>query len=192
MNKKKGIRIVFNSPVILCFAAICLIATVLGILSGGSISRSLFMTYKGSLMNPLTYLRAITHVFGHSGWDHFLGNMSFVLLLGPMLEEKYGSSNIIGIILCTAVATSIVNGIFFPYSAIMGASGVVFAFILMTSFTEFGDGEIPITFLLVAALYLGKEIANGLFVRDNISQLAHIVGGITGAVFGYWWNKRSK
>jgi GlpG protein len=190
--KKKGIRIVFNSPVVLTFAAVCLAATVLGIISGGSISRTFFMTYRSSLLNPLTYLRAITHVFGHSGWDHFLGNMSFVLLLGPMLEEKYGSSNIVGIILCTAVVTAIVNGIFFPYSAIMGASGVVFAFILMTSFTEFGDGEIPITFLLVAALYLGKEIANGLFVRDNISQLAHIVGGITGAIFGYWWNKRSR
>jgi GlpG protein len=191
MSKKKGLRIVFNSPVILCFAAICLIATVLGILSSGSISRTFFMTYRSSLANPLTWLRAITHVFGHSGWDHFLGNMSFILLLGPMLEEKYGSSNIIGIILCTALATALVNGIFFPGSAIMGASGVVFAFILMTSFTEFGDGEIPITFILVAALYLGKEVANGLFVRDNISQLGHILGGITGAIFGYWWNKRS-
>ncbi len=190
--KKKGIRIVFNSPVVLTFAAICLAATVLGIISGGSISRTFFMTYRSSLLNPLTYLRAITHVFGHSGWDHFLGNMSFILLLGPMLEEKYGSSNIVGTIICTALATTLVNSIFFPHSAIMGASGVVFAFILMTSFTEFRDGEIPITFILVAVLYLGKEVANGLFAKDHISQMGHILGGITGAVIGYLWNKRSE
>jgi GlpG protein len=74
----------------------------------------------------------------------------------------------------------------------MGASGVVFAFILMTSFTEFRDGEIPITFILVAVLYLGKEVANGLFAKDHISQMGHILGGITGAVIGYLWNKRSE
>ena len=188
--KKKGVKIVFNAPAVLCFAFICLIATVLGILSAGRISRLLFMTYRSSLLNVLTYVRAIGHVFGHSGWEHLLGNMSFILLLGPMLEEKYGSSNIIGVIVTTAIATAVINGIFFPNTAIMGASGVVFAFILMTSFTEFRRGEIPITFILVTVMYIGKEVASGLFAADNISQLAHIVGGAVGAVIGYLWNRK--
>ena len=84
-----------------------------------------------------------------------------------------------------------VNFFFFPHVAICGASGVVFAFILMTSFTSFKKGEIPITFILVAIVYLGQQVYDGLFVKDNISNMAHIVGGIVGAVAGYTLNKKA-
>ena len=43
---------------------------------------------------------------------------------------------------------------------------------------------IPLTLLLVGAIYLGSEVVNGLSVSDNISQLSHIVGGVCGAIFG--------
>ncbi len=87
----KKLRITFNSPVVLGFAFICLIVTILGIASDGTITNSFFVTYRSSFANPLTYLRAVTHVFGHACWEHLFGNMSFILLLGPILEEKYES-----------------------------------------------------------------------------------------------------
>ena len=62
----------------------------------------------------------------------------------------------------TAFITSFVNYIFFPSVALCGASGVVFAFILLSSFTSFKEGEIPITFILVAVFFMvsryGKEL----------------------------------
>ena len=67
---------------------------------------------------------------------------------------------------------------------------MVFAFIVLTSFTGFGDGEIPLSFILIAVIFIGQQVYEGAFVRDDISQLSHIIGGIVGAVIGYLWNKK--
>ena len=183
-------KIKLNSPLVLSFALLCLAATILDIVTGGAANQSVFSTYHSSLADPLTYLRFFTHVLGHSGWQHLIGNMSYLLLIGPMLEEKYGPKKLLIVILCTVLATGLVNYIFFPQVAICGASGVVFAFILLTPFTSIKHGEIPITFILVAVIYLGQQVYDGIFVNDNISNMAHIVGGIVGAVSGFSMNRR--
>ena len=112
------------------------------------------------------------------------------MLLGPMLEEKYKSSTLAIVIVLTALATSLVNYIFFPYIALCGASGVVFAFIIMASFTSFGNGEIPITFILVAIIFIGQQVYNGLTINDNVSYMAHIIGGGIGSVIGFKFSRK--
>ena len=186
----KKIRLTYNAPVTLTFVLLCFVATLLNYITQGASNVLLFMTYHSSLTNPLTYLRFLTHVLGHSGWAHFIGNASYLLLLGPMLEEKHGGDNILKIIIVTALVTGIINYIFFPRVALCGASGVVFAFILLTSFTSFREGEIPISFVLVALIYLGQQVYDGIFLNDNISNMAHIAGGIVGSITGYKFNKR--
>ena len=180
-----NVRITFNAPVVLSFAAICCLATLIIQLSGGRALEALFATYHSSLLNPLTYLRFLTHVFGHVGWEHLIGNMTYVLLLGPLLEEKYGSLTIMEVIGITAVITGLINYICFPHQALCGASGVCFAFILLSSLTSFREGEIPLTFILVAVLFLGQQAVQGAFAHDNISNLSHIVGGVIGAAVGF-------
>ena len=189
---KKRIRITFNSPVILCFVAICFFATMLNYLTGGKSNQVVFMTYHSSLFSPLTYVRLLTHVFGHEGWQHFIGNMAYILLLGPMLEEKHGALKMTEVIVVTALVTGVVNYVFFWNTALCGASGVVFAFILMSPFTSFREGEIPITFILVAVIYLGQQIYEGIVLQDNISNMAHILGGVVGGILGFSLNKKSK
>lgn len=190
MHRK--LKITFNAPVTLGFVLICFIATLLGSISGGKITQKVFMTYHSSLTNPMTYFRFITHIFGHSGWEHFIGNASYLLLLGPMLEEKYGSKEWVEVIGMTAVVTGLMNYIFFWNTGLCGASGVVFAFIILASFTSFREGEIPLTFILAAVLFIGQQIYEGIMVSDNISNTAHITGGIVGAVIGYGSNRKSK
>ena len=192
MMTKKKLKITFNAPVVLSLAAISFVATLLNYVTGGASGRVLFMTYHSPLSSPMTWIRAFTHIFGHADWTHLIGNMSYLLLLGPMLEEKYSSQTLAGVIAVTAVVTSVVNYIFFPGIALCGASGVVFAFILLSSFTEFREGEIPVTFILVAVFFLGQQIYDGITVRDNISNMAHIVGGIIGGLLGYGLNKKSR
>ena len=187
---KNRLKIVVNAPVVIGFVTLMFIATLSGVLTGGYSTRLLFQTWHSSLLSPLTYLRFFTHVLGHTGWSHFMGNAAYILLLGPMMEEKYGSAALCKVIVITALVTSVVNFIFFPGVALCGASGVVFAFIILTSFTGFRAGEIPLTFILIAVIFIGQQVYEGAFIRDHVSQLSHIIGGVVGAVIGYAWNKK--
>lgn len=191
MNKRKR-TITFNAPAVLWFVILCFGAMILNALTGGLTNRLLFSTYRASLLNPLTWLRLFTHVFGHVSWQHFIGNMTYILLLGPMLEEKYGWRRLVGVMAVTAGITGVVHTVLFPGAALCGASGIVFAFILMTSFTGFREGELPVTVILTAAVFIGQQVYEGIFVRDNVSNLTHILGGAVGGVTGYMLNRRKR
>lgn len=179
------VRVTFNSPVVLGFVAICVAVQVASTLTNGAIVQAFFMTYRTSFLDPFMYVRFLTHVFGHSGWSHLVNNMSYILLLGPLLEEKYGSRTLVEVMVLTALGCGLVNALLFPGQALAGASGICFAFILLSSVTSLREGEIPLTFILVATLYLGQQVFDGLFVRDNISQLSHIIGGLLGGLSGF-------
>ena len=144
-----------------------------------------FSVYHSSLLDPFTYVRFVGHVFGHANLEHFLGNITLLLVIGPMIEEKYGSLDCLFVILITAIVTGAVNFLLFPHVQLLGASGVVFAFILLSSFTSFKEGSIPLTFILVAVIYIGGQVYDGIFVQDNVSHLTHILGGAVGSVLGY-------
>lgn len=182
---KRRIVIRLNAPVILSFALLSLAALLLGGWTDGATTYRYFSVYRSSLSDPLTYVRFFGHVLGHANYEHYMGNMLLLLLVGPGLEEKYGSRNLLLTIVITAFATGLVQFLLFPHSALLGASGVVFMMIVLSSFTEMKKGGIPLTMLLVVALYLGSEIADGLTKTDNVSHLTHIVGGVSGIVFGF-------
>ena len=188
---KKKIRITFNAPLVLSFALACTVATIIRLIVGDATDR-IFATYASSWADPMTYVRLFTHVLGHTGFAHLLGNMAYILLLGPMLEEKYGWKNLLLVILVTALVTGLFHNLLFPRTYLLGASGVVFAFILLTSFTEVKEGEIPLTFILVAVIYLGQQIWDGITVKDNVSNLSHIIGGLVGGGAGWVMNFRRK
>lgn len=190
--KNRKFKITFNAPVVLSLVGISFIATLLNYITLGASGTLFFMTYHSALWNPLTWVRAFTHIFGHADWSHLIGNMSYLLLLGPMLEEKYSSKTLATVIAITAFGTSLVNYVLFPNVALCGASGVVFAFILLSSFTSFKEGEIPLTFILVTVFFIGQQIYEGITVQDNISNMAHIVGGIIGGIIGYGLNVKRK
>ena len=188
-NGGKKIRLSFNSPVILGFTLACFIVLILDKVTGSASTRAFFSVYRSSLASPFTYIRFFGHVLGHASWDHFFGNIMMLLVVGPLLEEKYGSANILFVILATALVTGVINFIFFPHVQLLGASGVVFAFILLASLTSIEEEKIPLTFILVALIYIGQQVYDGIFIRDNVSNLTHILGGIVGLGLGYVMNK---
>ena len=191
-DSKPKFKIVINSPVVLTFAAICALALVLDKVTNRSSTALLFSVYRqgASMASPFTYIRFFGHIFGHLNLEHLASNLMMILILGPMLEERYGGKVITAVIAVTALITGVSSFILFPNQALMGASGVVFAFILLASFTSFKEREIPLTFILVAVLYLGQQIYQGIFIKDNVSQFTHILGGITGSILGYRLNKK--
>jgi membrane associated rhomboid family serine protease len=175
-------KLKFNAPVVLGFSLICVLVFVLDKILAGQLM-PYFTLGNVDLGHPLSVLTLFTHVLGHASLDHLIGNLTFILLLGPIVEEKYGDMRTLFMMLVTAFTTGILNVLFFK-SGLMGASGIVFMFILVASFANSKSGEIPITFILVAILFIGKEIIQGL-ANDQVSQFAHIIGGICGSVFGF-------
>ena len=102
----KKIVIRFNAPVILSFALLSLIALLLGKWTNGATTTQFFSVYRSSLADPLTYVRFFGHVLGHSSYEHYMGNMLLLLLVGPGLEEKYGSGTMVWTIAGTALVTA--------------------------------------------------------------------------------------
>lgn len=183
--KRPTLRISYNAPVALTFAILSLAALILHSVTNGWTTNHLFSVYSSSLADPLTYIRFFGHVLGHSGYAHYIGNMVLILVLGPNLEDRFGSWNVLWAILITALVSGLVQFIFFPGTALLGASGIVFMMLLLSSFGGIRNGTIPITLILVAIFYLGGELWDAIFVNDNVSQLTHIIGGICGTVLGF-------
>ena len=185
---KKNFKIYLNAPITLLFVIMCLMTIVLDSVTNGASTELFFSTYKSSWLNPLTYVRLVGHCLGHKDLAHLVSNCLYLLLLGPILEEKYHDKLII-VIVVTAVVTGLFHNLVQPEVMLLGSSGVVFAFILLASITGKEDG-IPITLILVAILWLGQEIYSGLTTSDNISQLTHIVGGLSGALLGLRFKRK--
>jgi membrane associated rhomboid family serine protease len=179
-------RIKYNAPTVLTFALLCALVLLLSQTLIPHLAERWFMVpgrgnfNAGSFRNWVTLF---THIMGHANWSHLISNFTIILLVGPMLEENYGSTELLIMIAITALVTGVLNVLLFR-SALMGASGVVFMMILLSSFTNFSRGEIPLTFILVLILYMGVQLLDSLN-SDNISQFAHIIGGLCGSFFGF-------
>ena len=180
-------RIKYNAPTVLTFSLVCALVLFLTSAFFPRLIEDWFMVpgrnnfHAGDLKNWVTIL---THVLGHAHWAHLISNLTLILLIGPMLEECYGSSPLLFMIFITALVTGILNVLLFN-SYLLGASGVVFMMILLSSFTNFSHGEIPLTFILVLILYLGIQIFSQS-EENNISHFAHIIGGLCGSFFGFF------
>jgi membrane associated rhomboid family serine protease len=182
-------RVRYNSPVILSFALASAIVLIVNQITGGRFMPTLFILNPSfSASNPVDWLRLVLYVVGHRDWVHLISNFSFILLIGPVLEEKYGSLPIVLMMLVTALATGVLN-ILIVKTGLYGASGIVFMLILLSSFTNIRKGEMPVTFILIIALYIVREFINALN-PDTISQLAHIAGGLCGGLFGFIFARR--
>ncbi|MBK9567780.1 MAG: rhomboid family intramembrane serine protease [Saprospiraceae bacterium] len=176
-------KIKWNAPVVLTFALLCTGIYIADKFMLGKLM-PLFTVYPSvDWTNPFSIISLVSHVAGHASLEHLLGNLTFILLLGPIIEEKYGSSRLFYMILITGLITGLIN-IFFFNTGLMGASGVVFMMILLVSFTNVNAGEIPVTFILVALLFVGKELLQSVEV-NQIAESAHIIGGLCGSFFGF-------
>ena len=182
-NGKTRLRLDYNAPAVLTFVLLCVAVQLVSLITGGESNRAVFSIHGSAF--PMVLVRLFAHVLGHANWTHLLNNMMFILILGPMIEEKYGTSDTVFVILATALATGLAHLIFNPGTSLLGASGVVFAFILLASITGAQEHTIPLTFILVALLWIGEQAYNAFALQNNVSELTHIIGGAVGAGLGF-------
>ena len=188
-EKRKRVHTVkklqYNSPVILSFFLLSLAALLLGYITGGRSTALVFSVYRFHWKNLLGYVRLFGHVLGHADWQHFFNNVLYLLIVGPAVEEKYGSRNLTIAMMVTAFVSGAAHLVLAPNAALLGASGIVFMLIFLASLSGMKKGCIPLTLILVAIFYLGQELYDAIFLQDGISQMTHIIGGLCGTVLGF-------
>jgi rhomboid protease GluP len=183
-------RIRFNAPFILSFTLLAMVMAVLSGLNDGFAWRYLMLRAPLSIDDPWSLIRMVTYTLGHADLAHFSANFAIILLVGPLVEESYGSWRLLAMTLITALVSALLHVWLFPM-ALIGASGIAFMLILLGSLLNAGKGTVPITFILVFFIYLGNECLL-MFEQDNVARLTHIAGGLCGALFGLMPRSRKK
>jgi len=177
--------VTWNSPFVLSYAAACAVALLLSYLTHGKTNVVLFSVHGHDALNdPLSWLRMITHACGHVDTTHLMANFGLILLVGPLVEEKYGTKRMTLMALSVAFITGLLHTLLFS-GMLLGASGIAFMIIILSSLTNARKGTLPLTFILVTTLFIGSEVMRS-FESDQVSQFAHIIGGICGAAYGFW------
>ena len=179
-------KIKYNSPVILTYTMLSI--SVLAFCSNTFLAKYFSSPSNLSFFDPYFYIRLVSYIAGHGDWTHLIGNLMIILLVGPLLEEKYGSGKLLEMILITAIATGLLNAFLFSNSLI-GGSGIAFMLILLGSFSNIRSKEIPLTFIVITVLFIGSEVLSTLKI-DQISQFSHLAGGFIGAGYGFIRNKK--
>ena len=187
---KKRFSISYDAPFILVYTVLCMTILILSTIlldkdSGTNLAPSIFTAPCAPFpaKNPLSYIRLFTHIFGNSDWAQFLGNFTFIILLGPLMEERYGYKVLALMFVITAFVTGVINACFIQNPAV-GANGIVFMLIILSSTTAFEKKKIPATLILLLAIFLGKEFI-GVNKNAAIAATTHILGGICGSAFGF-------
>lgn len=178
-------KLKYNAPVTLTFSFLCIIILAAKTLAFPYLVADFFTVPPHAAFvptEPNQYLLLVSHAVGHADWSHLLSNLAFILLLGPLLEENYGSLILFIMMFTTAFITGVLN-VCFSSQALLGASGIAFMMIFLSSFTNISRNELPLTFLLVLLLYLLKDVSEVIQSR-SLASLAHIIGGICGSLFG--------
>ena len=184
-------KIVVNAPVLLSFVLLCTLLHIISMVFPGLPEILGVDDRFTEFWNPFTYISLFSHVLAHSSWTHLQGNMIHLLLVGPSVEHAFGSKNLLLIILLVAFSSALVHiavGGLYTYQ--LGASGVVFACILLSSLVTASHGTIPLSFVIVATWWIGDEIIKFLFSGDGVSHHAHLTGGMVGTMAGYYIHRQ--
>ncbi|MBN2352566.1 MAG: rhomboid family intramembrane serine protease [Spirochaetales bacterium] len=189
-------KIRYNAPVILTFSLACTAVYIVSQIVPGFND---FFSVPGN-SPPFNFLsleavRLVSYTLGHGSWEHLIGNLSIILLAGPILEEKYGPVRMFAMILITALAAGVFNVLVLPWGS-LGASGIAFMLILLISVTNVKQGEIPLTLVAIIAIYVSTQVIEGVKQMSQpqpaINVWAHLLGGFCGGVFGFFFAREKK
>lgn len=140
--------------------------------------------------------RFVSYMFVHAGVEHILGNLFMQLLLGIPLELVHKGFEVGMVYMAGVLAGSLASSIFDPLSALVGASGGVYALIggyFMNAIVNFRE-MIPLMGvfrILVIVIIVGTDFGFAFyrrFVADEamrVSFVAHFGGIVAGMTIGY-------
>lgn len=199
MSKKKfklNLKFSYDAPVTLTFVIVCAVLFLLNnlVIKNGALSNVLASptSQTGALpfivKQPLSYLRLLLYIFGSGEEVIYLTNLMIILMMGPAMEERYGSV-IIGImIFVSALFAGVLNACFCADS-LVGAVPVVCMMIFLNAFMSFSKKTVPATFLAVIVFFGFFSISSGM---SAIRLIICIAGGLCGSLFAFLTSPKVK
>ena len=199
MSKKKfklNLKFSYDAPVTLSFVIVCVFFFLLNtfVIKNGALGKILASptTQAGALpfivKQPLSYLRLLLYIFGSGEEVIYLTNFMIILMMGPAMEERYGSV-IIGImIFVSALFAGVLNACFCADS-LVGAVPVVCMMIFLNAFMSFSKKTVPATFLAVIVFFGFFSINSGM---SAIRLIICIAGGLCGSLFAFLTSPKVK
>ena len=138
----------------------------------------------GHLWPPFTIL---TSMFIHAGVGHIAGNMLYLFIFGPAVEERTGAAHYLSFYLLSGIASAAATVAMAPQSLVpvIGASGAI-AGVLGAYFILYPRGSIlaffpPFFFRLPAVVYLILWFAAQLYWGIASGAAGALLGGVA------WW-----
>lgn len=165
----------------------------------------------------LVPLRLFSWVLGNSSFDSLRMNMLFLLFLGPVCEEFYGSLRLLNMFLVTALTGGLYT-LCLANGAMLGADSLVYVLIAMSSYTvkvrwsspeaehastkhskpaNAKDTKFPFTAIIGCLLFVGSQTKvlfteMELDLEDGVSQTGHMVAGVVGVLSWVCLHKRKR
>lgn len=209
MAKKSKLRFVYDSPVVSTFVIVSalLFVTDVFFLKGKVVSS--FLTCPGTkksagfdafnFKSALDYVKIFTHIFGNSAWENLFVNFAFILVSGPVFEEKYGSVYIFVMCLTAGIVSGVLNACMSSFAS-TGAASIVFTMIFLSMITAFSKKTFSVSSLLILLLYIGYEFycviklsgGGGFKAVLLVPVCADLIAGICGSLFGFFVSPKKK
>ena len=199
MAKKKfnvNLKVSYDAPVTLTFVIICAVLFLLNtfLIKNGAMDKLLSSptSTAGSLpfivSQPLSYLRLLLYIFGAGEGSVLITNLILIMLLGPAMEERYGSV-IIGIMIFVSALFSGVLNACFCMESLTGAVPVVSMMIFLNAFMSFSKKKFPLSFAAVMVLFVVLEVFGG---AGAIRIIICIAGGLCGSLFAFLTSPKAR
>lgn len=197
-RKKINLKFCYDAPVTVTFSFICILIYILDafllkdflantILSAPTVGDGILPF---SFSQVLSYPRLILYVFSSSSLTLLLINLIFILLLGPSIEEQYGSV-VIGIMIAVSALFSGVLNACFNKEVLQGATAIVFMMIFLNGFMAFSKRKFPISFIVVLGLFITLEWVEHKST-GVIWVIINMAGGLCGSLLAFLTSPKAR
>ena len=197
-RKKISLKFSYDAPVTITFSLVCIIVFLL--------DKFVFKNYLGTniLCSPtaasgvlpfnfgevLSYPRLILYVFSSTSVSLLLTNLIFIILLGPSMEERYGSV-VIGIMIAVSSLFSGVLTACFCKESLTGSAPIVFMMIFLSAFMSFSKKKLPMSFIMIIGMFIAVEILNK-GANGVVGVLINMAGGLCGSLFAFLTSPKAR
>lgn len=129
--------------------------------------------------------RLLTCAFLHSGLIHIACNMYSLYIIGPQIEQIYGTLRYFAIYIASCITASLASYILSPNSISVGASGGIFGLMgALLAFAVIERNRIQKKYMSSLIQIIILNLFIGLSIK-NIDNFAHIGGLAGGMIIGY-------